>query len=441
MNIRLYQRYLFAALSLVYLLPFIQGVIMTVVAKDVMRDLNIGPKEMGILGASFLIPYAVSMFLSGMMAVYFGPRRLMTGMFFIAGAGGLLFANAPSLPVACVGRALSAIGTAVCLSASFTLFSRWYRAESYARICGLFFCIGGTGAFLGAGPLALVNAHWGWRSCFFLVALLTLFYAALVFLTVRDWPPAGSESEMGITPAPRDPVTLAMIWDSVARVSKSLDFWKLSFWFIGVACVYQGFVGLWAVPYLKDVFAFSDARAGMTVSMFSLGFIVGNPVLTWFCEKKLKSNRIALGSAGILGLAAILPLFLGGDRLNQPALVVIALVMGMALNAPNTIVYASNRNIFGSRQAGMTSGVMAGLSQISGAGMQVLCSSLLAFAQNNAYPVTASYLLAFSPFIPCFVLSAVCGFTLTRASDPGQISPMSWRIILKKGPEDSNGAS
>lgn len=441
MNIRHYQRYLFAALSLVYMLPFIQGVIMTVVAKDVMRDLGLGPKQMGVLGASFLVSYAASMFLSGMMAAYFGPRRLLTGMFLVAGIGGLMFAHAPSLLIACIGRALSGIGTAVCLSASFTLFARWYRAESYSRICGLFFSIGGMGAFLGAAPLAMVNVEWGWRSCFLLVAVLTLCYSALVFFTVRDWPPAGSEGELGITPAPRDRVTLAAIRDSVAKVSKSLDFWRLSLWFIGVACVYQSFVGLWAVPYFKDVFGLSDARAGIVLSMFSLGFIIGNPALAWFCEKKLKSNRIALGAAGIVGLLATLPFYLFGHLLGYASLILVALAMGMAINAPNTLIYASNRNIFGSRQAGMTSGVMAGCSLISGATMQVISSSLLSFALDRAYPVQTAYLVAFSPFILCYLLSTVCGFTLTRASDPGHVSPMSWRVILKKSPEDTRDAS
>lgn len=429
---RLYQKYLFALLCLVYMIPFVQNIVMTVVAKDVMRDLRLSPDRMGLLGSVYLCGYAASMLFSGLFAARFGPRAFLSAMFFLAGAGGLLFAWTDSFAVACLARVMCGAGSAVVLTSALTLFARWYRAEAFGTLCAVFFSVGGLGALLGSAPLAMLNAAWGWRGCFVLVAAATLLYGAAVVLTVRNWPPAGTEALLGVTAAPRGPVTPAAMWDGVKKVSASWDFWRLALWFVGMSGIYLSYVGLWAVPYYKDVVRFSDAEAGIVLSMFSFGFIVGNPALSWLCEKKLHSNRAGLCGAGLFGLAAHLPLFLAGDRLGLYSHAAVALCIGLAVSAPNAIIYASARNIFGSRLAGMASGALAGTCFVSGATLQIVCGLILTWGGSRGLPANEAYLLAFSPFIPCYILAAVCGYTLSRASDPGHVSPLSWRMVLKK---------
>lgn len=434
-GIRLYQKYLFALLSLVYMVPFIQNIVMTVVAKDVMRDLRLTPDRMGMLGSVYLCGYGVSMLFSGLLSARFGPRRFLSAMFFLAGAGCLLFAWTDSFAVACLARVMCGAGSAVVLTSALTLFARWYRAESFSTLCAVFFSIGGLGALLGSAPLAMLNAAWGWRACFVLVAGATVLYAAAVALTARDWPPAGTEDGLGIAAAPRNPVTPADMWQAVRKVSGSRDFWYLALWFFGMSGIYLSYAGLWAVPYFKDVYRFSDAEAGTVLSMFSFGFVVGNPALSWLCGKKLRSNRAGLCGAALLGLAATLPLFLFAEGIGVYAHIVIALCIGVAVNAPNAIIYSSARNIFGSRLAGMASGALASVSFASGALLQVVCGVILTWAGSRGLPAKESYLLAFSPYIPCCIMAAVCGLALSRASDPGHVSPLSWRRMPKK--EDS----
>ncbi len=116
MSAKLYQKMLFGVLSLVYLQPFVQSIVTTVTADSIMAGLNLTQQEMGMLGASFLFPYAACMVLSGMISAYFGPRKTLAGMFLAAGVGGLIFSSSSSLPVACLGRAMTGFGTASCLT-------------------------------------------------------------------------------------------------------------------------------------------------------------------------------------------------------------------------------------------------------------------------------------------------------------------------------------
>ncbi|MDR1534757.1 MAG: MFS transporter [Planctomycetota bacterium] len=433
-NVILYRKYLFSALSLVYLQPFVQGVVMTVAAKDVMAEMNLSPEGMGLLGSVYYYAYAPAMLGSGMLAAWLGPRRTMSAMFFISGAGGLLFCRSDSFFLACLGRALTGIGTSVAMTSSLTLFSRWFKGESYSFICGLFFALGGLGSFFGAGPLAILNVSWGWRGVFLLIALATLFFSALVFLTIRDWPPKGSETVLGIQNAPRDPMTLAVLLSGIRTMSRNRDFRKLALWFVSMAGIYMSFVGLWAVPYLKDVYRLSDGAAGLVVSMFSFGFIIGNPLASWICEKKLHSNRAGLGYASILGLAAFLPLYVYSGTLGYSWLLIISGILGIAINAPNVIVYSAVRNLFGARLTAVGSGALGSLCFVSGAAMQIVCGAILTFGESRGFTAAAAYALAFAPYFVCLGISIWAGFTLSHSCDPGQISPMSWRMILKEKP-------
>ncbi len=425
-TVKRYQVFLFALLCLIYMMPFIQGVIMSVIAKDIMADLQLSPERMGLLGSAYMWCYAVSMIFSGMAAAYFGPRRYLTGMYFVAGVGGILFAGANALPLAMLGRALAGIGTAGVLTSSLTLFARWYRGESYAITCAVFFSAGGLGAFLGAGPLAVANAEWGWRVCLFAVGALTILYALLVLLFVRDWPPAGSEQVIGVSPSPRERITLAAMWKTVKTLSGSGDFWKLELWFMGMTGFYLSFAGLWAIPYLKDVHGLSDAGAGMALSMFSFGFIVGNPLISWLSDK-LRSNRIGLTVSAVLCLALLLIMMIAGTRIHYVGLIALCLGYGMGCNAANVLIYSSARNLFGSRMANIASGVLAGSCFVAGAVLQVVGGAVLGFAERRGIDHELAYLYAFLPYILCFIVAIYSGATLSKNSDPGRISPMSWR--------------
>ncbi|GEM_PF-637672 len=435
MKTKNYQSYLFALLALIYMLPSLQGLIMSVVAKDVMAELNLSPQQLGFLGSSFLYAYAASMLVSGMVSAFFGPRRTLAILFAVASAGGFITAGASSFPMACVGRALTGLGTAVVLTSSLTLFSRWYRAERYSGLCAVFFSVGGMGALIGAWPLSLFNAGYGWRVTFLLIAAITLAYAIIIYASVRDWPSAEAEAEIGVVPAPRTAVTLGMMREGLKKIVKHWDFWRLSFWFAGMSGIYLSFAGLWAIPYFIDVHRLSNADAGLVVSMFSFGFIIGNPLLSFVCDKILHSYRAALGAAGVVGLAAMLPLLVIGPSLGLALCIVIALILGMAINAPNAIIYAAARNVLGSRLASVASGVMACTCFISGGLFQVLCGSLIEMGESAGWPVGRTYLVAFLPaYCFCFALAAWAGFSLSRASDPGQISPLSMRILSPKKP-------
>ncbi|MCC8191192.1 MAG: MFS transporter [Planctomycetes bacterium] len=412
------RRAMFLVLALGYQLVFLHGVIMTVFAKELMRDMNLSPTGMGLLGSSYLYAYAAVMLVSGILAAWAGPRAIVGSFFTLSGLGGLLFAFSHSLPVAMVGRSLSGAGLAVTMTSSFTLFSRWYSPASYSRMCAYFFAIGGVGNLGGIALMPVLNDWWGWRAVFAGIAVLTVIYAGLAILLVKNWPPANTRiSARGSTDITRADMTMSLLWRDIKAMAKNWDFWRISIWFASLPGIYFAFFGLWAIPYLTDVYGFSDTETGLMVSLGGVGFSIGSPVASWFNDKIWRSYRISLGGSGIGSLALLAVLLVGIDSLGKLSLYLWMTAFGIFLNSTNALAHSASRNLFGTRMAGVTGGVYGCCAFLGGAAMQILCGRILAAAAGRAWTPTQAYLYAFLPLIVCALVGTWTGFTLSRSSD------------------------
>ena len=462
MTITGYHKRLYASLALVYMLPYIQSVGLGVISNDLMQALSLTPQQMGVLGSAYLYAYAAVQLFSGMIAVRFGPRLTLSLMFIVTAVGCALFAlSGSSYSLAITGRALCGAGMAVVLTSALTVFGRWFPPTVYARICAWFFSIGGLGSFIATAPLSFLNDSFGWRNTYLGLGLITALGSLLIFLMVRDWPPAqavpGNIAPDGLAPdktltgeasgnerkvsksereAPEDGeekpqslqpltpanspnttqgVTLALLWQSLKKVARLPDFWKLCSWYAFMSGTFYAFGGLWAGPYLADVYALSKTQIGGILSMGAVGFVVGNPVVTWLCEYKLHSYRLGLGWACVVGFVGVCMLVFLNGSLSLSLLYLMALLLGMAANAPNAVGYAAARTLFGARLVGTIGGILGFSSFIGGACLQVLCGWLLNLAQNNGVETSPAYAIAFAPFLLCVLIGGWAGFSMTES--------------------------
>lgn len=407
-------------LSVAYTTVFMQPVFLTVIAKDVMADLALTPPRVGMLGSAYLYSYAVMMILSGAVAAVIGPRLTLTLTFCASGAGSLLFGLSSSLAGAILGRALCGFGLAATMTASFTIFGRWYHGNAFSRVSSIFVAVGGTGVFIGTLGATYINSGWGWRASSLVFGALTLLFAVFLFAIVRDWPSPQQEPPPGLAKVEeRGKASVRLLAQCVKQVSHSADFWRLVAWMGTNAGVYFTFFGLWAVPYLKDVYGLSDAEAGAMASLAGLGYIVASPIVTWLCDTVFHSYRIALGLSGLLTVIVSAAIVLRPDGFGKASLTLLILLFGLVLNASNVVAYASARNIFGSWKAGIVNGAFGGAGFVCGALLQVFSGWLLFRAETAGREPGASYAAAFTPFLVFGLVTAVAGFTLSRRSFGG----------------------
>ncbi len=416
MPFSLRRRFMFVVLSLVYQLVFLHGVVMTTVANDIMRDMDLTPVRMGWLGSAYLYAYAAVMLVSGVVAAWLGPRKTLTVLYAISGAGGLLFAWSSSFETAALGRAMSGFGMAASMTSAFTLFGRWYAPSAYSRVCAVYFAIGGLGTLIGIGPLSYLSAAWGWRTVFALIALLTLAYAAAIFLAVRDWPPDDVPELAGAGGVRRGDMGLASMWQGVKEVSRNRDFWRMIVWFTSLPGMYFAFCGLWAVPYLERVYRMPHGDAGVITSLVAFGFIIGTPTVSAISDKYLRSYRVPVGAAGALTMLVSAYMIWRIDTMAYAELIVLMLAIGLALNSPNACIYAAARCLFGTRMTGITGGVFGCAAFLGGAAMQIISGWLLDLGELHKWGAAQSYAAAFTPFILCGAVALVAGFTISKDS-------------------------
>ena len=129
-----------------YLIGFFQRVAPAVMTAELMHDYNISATALGNLSAFYFYSYVSMQIPTGILADIWGPRRLMTTGAFIAGVGILLFAIAPTIIWAYLGRFLIGGSVAVAYVGTLKLAGEWFPAKYFALVSGVALFFGIVGA-------------------------------------------------------------------------------------------------------------------------------------------------------------------------------------------------------------------------------------------------------------------------------------------------------
>jgi len=120
-----------------FLYAFLQRVSPSVMVEDLMRDFGVGAAVLGSLSAFYLYAYAGLQIPLGLLFDRFGVRRLMVASIAVSGAGSLIFAAAPAVEIAYLGRALIGAGAACSFVGALTVTALWLPPARFAMLAGL----------------------------------------------------------------------------------------------------------------------------------------------------------------------------------------------------------------------------------------------------------------------------------------------------------------
>jgi MFS family permease len=211
-----YSWYVLTILVVVYIFNFIDRQIISILAEDIKRDLNITDAELGFLyGTAFGVFYALFGIPLGRLADSWHRVRLMTIGLTLWSAMTALSGFSKNLVHLSAARIGVGIGEATASPCAYSLISDYFPKEKRAFALaiyssglflggGLSLFIGGliverwNAAFPGGGPLGLV----GWQAAFLAVGIPGLLLAILV-ATIRE--PIRGASEGIVTPTSPTP--------------------------------------------------------------------------------------------------------------------------------------------------------------------------------------------------------------------------------------------
>ena len=306
---------------------------------ELMRDLSLSPEGLGLANAAFFVSLTAAQIPIGMLFDRFGPRLVVTWLNVFTVLGAALHVLARSEALFVFARFLVGLGCAGSFMAAVVLCVRWYAGRNFSTMLARVFALSGLGYLLAGSPWAAFAAWIGWRSAFAVSALFAGATGFLFFALARDHPGDG--------PAVR-PERLREI------LSGFRDVWQtsglvpiLAMHFVSYAAFLTVF-GVWAGPYLNDVYDFDPvARGNVLVAMATAQILatLGFGPLDRFLPRRIIVMLAA--STSIAALAMLI--FLA----HPPATVaVLMLVVFSAVTSFGVVNVADANSRFPARIAG-----------------------------------------------------------------------------------------
>ncbi|MBI4799949.1 MAG: MFS transporter [Desulfarculus sp.] len=302
--------------ALLYLLGFFQRVAPAVLTRELMSDFGLAAASLGHLSALYFYAYVALQIPMGLLADAWGPRRLLSLGALGAGAGSLLFAAAPGLFWAGLGRLTVGASVAVGWVALLKLALHWFPPSRYALASGLALMVGIAGALSAGVPLRLLTDALGWRPVMLVMGLIPLVMAVAIWLWVRDDPgQRGYRSHAH--PEVRGPARSGGVWRGLGEVFGQHNIRLLFAAPGGMVGPVFAFSGLWGVPFLQVAYGLSPTLSAGLCSLLMLGWAAGGPVLGGLSDRLGRRKPLYLGGAlaaslgwGLVAYCPGLPLWL-----------------------------------------------------------------------------------------------------------------------------------
>jgi len=357
-KVSIYRWFIFGILSVGYILVYFHRLSPSIVAKELEKSLHTTGTVLGLLGSAYFYPYAAMQLPAGLLSDSLGPRKIVTIFLLVASVGSVIFGLSPNISTAILGRTLVGVGVSMLFVPSLKVLAEWFRQKEYATAVGILMALGGVGVLSAAEPLARLTEWFGWRLSFVFVSVLTLIVALLVWAFVRNRPEdKGFPPITEVDGTANQPLKIGLR-QGMKQVISSKYFWPGAIWFFCQGIIFFGFGGMWAGPFLMDVYDLSKTQAGSILNMFAVSMIVFSPTFVWLSNDVFKSRkRVLIGNTVFLVLTVfVLAAFT--DDLNVPLLYVIAFFIGVCASAIVSVSFTSIKELFPKEIAGTSTGTV-----------------------------------------------------------------------------------
>lgn len=351
--------------ALLYLAGFFQRVAPAVMTHELMAEFAIAATALGNLSAFYFYSYVAMQIPTGLMVDRYGARRVLAGGAAVAAAGSLLFALAPNLALASVGRLLIGGSVGVAWVGTLKLAGHWLAPQRFAQASGLALAAGMTGAVSAGVPLRWAVSEFGWRPVMLGGAAAIALVCLLIWWLVRDDP-----SELGyrgyVAPQATGGARSVAV-HGLREVLRYRNSWLVFLAPQGVTGAILSFGGLWGVPYLVSVYGYSAERAAFYCSALMLAWAFGGPAFGALSDR-LRERRplYVVGAFSALTLWSIVIL---SPRPLGPTLLLALLLAAGFSSGCMVIGFAIAKESVPARFAGTATGV-ANMGSMTGAMLQ-----------------------------------------------------------------------
>lgn len=300
---------------LAYLITYMDRVVISTAAPSIQKEFGFSNETLGWIFASFQFAYAFFQIPGGWLGDRFGPRRALSAVVLWWSSFTAATALTWSAGSMMVCRFLFGMGEAGAFPIATRSLSRWMLPAERGWAQGLTHAGARLGGAVTPAFVALLIVDFGWRTPFFLFALLGIAWAGLWFWYYRDRP----REHASVNEAERVLIEGAL-GEGKARVKvpwaillSRPQLWLLSAMYFCYAYCINIFL-TWFPKYLHDARGFDIAVMGLMASAPLMAGVVGDLAGGWFSDRLvkrgtgLKMARRAVAVVGFLVAGVMIPL-------------------------------------------------------------------------------------------------------------------------------------
>lgn len=248
-----------ASLIVAYLFSQFYRAFLAVLSPVLIADLSVTPELLATASGYWFLAFAGMQIPVGEALDRIGPRLTTSSLLAVAGIGAAVFAMATGPVTINLAMLLIGAGCAPVLVSAYYIFARSFSHAIFGTLAGVVLGVGSLGNIAASLPLAAAVDMMGWRATMAGLSGLTLLTAILIAALVRD-PPRVETAQKG----------------SLFDLLKMPALWPILIMTAACYAPAAGLRGLWAGPYLTDVFHADAGQIGRATLIMGLAMVVGS---------------------------------------------------------------------------------------------------------------------------------------------------------------------
>lgn len=386
------------SLTLAYVLSQFYRAFLAVLTPILGPELDASAGDLALSSGLWFIAFAAMQVPIGWALDRFGPRMTVAVLLAAGGGGGAaVFARATGVMDIHLAMLMLGIGCSPVLMGAYYILARNAPAASFGTMAGILVGLGSLGNILSAAPLVWLIDAVGWRQSLWLSSAVTLLIAAVIAATVRDPERLGADHPKGSI---IEVLRLRAIWFILPLASVSY-------------AVVGAIRGLWAGPYLSEVYLADEQTIGLATLAMGLAMVMGNflagPAARAF--RGIRRAMIALSLAVVVILMALIAL--SGAGLGIAVLLLV--LMGL-FGAGYPLLMAHGRSLMPQHLVGR--GItFLNMFSIGGVGVMQFASRPVYQSASAAYPPASAFAMLFLFFLIPLAIGVALYFLTPEAEN------------------------
>jgi sugar phosphate permease len=266
----------------------------SVMHKFLQADFALSEVGFATLNASFYIPYILMQLPVGLTVDRLSIRVLLSVMSFITAIGCVIFGFAHSLWLAAFARILIGFSAAFAFISALRLANAWFPRSMHGLIAGLTQSLGMLGAFTGGTALAFLLSYVSWRESMYMMAVIFVIIALLIYLYVHDSPEA-LLSKLDLRNKQWH------ILQDLRTVMSNRQTW-INAVYAGLLYAPSAVIGEALGPaYLQYGHGLSAHAAAFASGFIFIGWVIGGPISGWLSDY-FKTRKIFMIVSAVCGV-------------------------------------------------------------------------------------------------------------------------------------------